>query len=58
MKKSFPLSQVYGWLPPGAVVLVTTAQKDNQGIRVVERHKTVTVLEPLTLMLAVAGQEA
>jgi len=27
MKKSFPLSKVYGLLEPGPVVLVTTAQK-------------------------------
>jgi hypothetical protein len=27
MKKSFPLSKVYGWLQSGLVVRVTTAQK-------------------------------
>lgn len=32
MKKSFPLSQVYGWLPPGPVVLVTTAQKGRANV--------------------------
>ncbi len=32
MKKSFPLSQVYGWLPPGPVVRVTTAQKDRTNV--------------------------
>jgi len=30
MKKSFPLSKVYGLLEPGPVTLVTTAQKDAQ----------------------------
>jgi hypothetical protein len=32
MKKPFPLSKVYGWLPPGPVVLVTTAQKGRANI--------------------------
>ena len=32
MKKSFPLSKVYGLLEPGPVVLVTTAQKDRANI--------------------------
>ncbi|MGA9033028.1 MAG: hypothetical protein WB402_10960 [Sulfuricaulis sp.] len=27
MKKFFLLSKVYGWLPPGPVALVTSAQK-------------------------------
>jgi hypothetical protein len=33
MKKSFPLSKVYGLLEPGPVVLVTTAQKGRANIR-------------------------
>lgn len=32
MKKSFPLSKVYGLLEPGPVVLVTTAQKGHANI--------------------------
>ena len=32
MKKSFPLSKVYGLLEPGPVVLVTTAQKGRANI--------------------------
>ncbi len=32
MKKSFPLSQVYGLLEPGPVVLVTTAQKGRANV--------------------------
>ncbi|MGA9032770.1 MAG: hypothetical protein WB402_09660 [Sulfuricaulis sp.] len=32
MRKSFSLSQVYGWLPLDPVVLVTTAQKGGANI--------------------------
>jgi flavin reductase (DIM6/NTAB) family NADH-FMN oxidoreductase RutF len=32
MKKSFPLSKVYGLLEPGPVVLVTTVQKGRANI--------------------------
>ena len=32
MKKSFPLSKVYGLLEPGPVVLVTTAQKGRANV--------------------------
>lgn len=32
MKKSFPLSKVYGLLEPGPVVLVTTAQNGRANI--------------------------
>lgn len=32
MKKSFPLSKVYGLLEPGPVVLVTTAQKGRSNV--------------------------
>ena len=33
MKKYFPLSKVYGWLPPGPVVLVTTALKGRANVK-------------------------
>jgi len=32
MKKSFPLSKVYGLLEPGPVALVTTAQKGRANV--------------------------
>ena len=41
MKKSFPLSKVYGLLEPGPVVLVTTAQKG---------HANIMTLSWLTMM--------
>jgi flavin reductase (DIM6/NTAB) family NADH-FMN oxidoreductase RutF len=38
MKKSFPLSKVYGLLEPGPVVLLTTAQKGRANIMTLSWH--------------------
>jgi flavin reductase (DIM6/NTAB) family NADH-FMN oxidoreductase RutF len=45
MKRSFPLSRVYGLLEPGPVVMVTTALKDRANIMTMSWH-TMMEFEP------------
>lgn len=47
MKKSFPLSRVYGLLEPGPVVLVTTALKGRSNIMTLSWHTMMEFEPPL-----------
>ncbi len=47
MKKSFPLSRVYGLLEPGPVVLVTTALDGRPNIMTLSWHTMIEFVPPL-----------
>ena len=47
MKKSFPLSKVYGLLEPGPVVMVTTARKGRPNIMTMSWHTMMEFEPPL-----------
>jgi len=55
MKKSFPLSKVYGLLEPGPVVLVTTAQKGRANVMTLS-WLTMMDFEPPILGMVMSDQ--
>lgn len=51
MKRNFPLSQVYGLLEPGPVVLVTTAHKGRANIMTLSWHTMMDFEPPIVGMV-------
>ena len=47
LKKSFPLSKVYGLLEPGPVVMVTTANKERSNIMTMSWHMMIDFEPPI-----------
>ena len=56
-KRSYPLSDVYGLLEPGPVVLVTTARKGRPNIMTMSWH-TMMEFEPPSIGCVISGRNA
>lgn len=56
-KRSYPLSDVYGLLEPGPVVLVTTARKGRPNIMTMSWH-TMMEFEPPLIGCVISGRNA
>ena len=56
-KRSYPLSDVYGLLEPGPVVLVTTARKGRPNIMTMSWH-TIMEFEPPSIGCVISGRNA